>query len=191
MALNLSCQNRQHLHADRGLDLYETPPVATEALLRVESLPQRIWEPAAGRGAIVRALRAAGHEVVASDIRTYDFDLDFESDFLAATKAPAGIELLLTNPPYGRAGEFVTQALRLCPRVIMLCRLAFLESARRAPILDTGQLARIHVFKRRLPMMHRHGWTGPRASSAMAFGWFIWNRDHVGPTTVDRVSWGD
>jgi hypothetical protein len=191
MALNLSCQNRQHPHADRGLDLYETPPVATEALLRVESLPQRIWEPAAGRGAIVRALRAAGHEVVASDIRTYDFDLDFESDFLAATKAPAGIELLLTNPPYRLAAEFVAQALRLCPRVIMLCMLAFLESARRAPILDAGQLARIHVFKRRLPMMHRHGWTGPRASSAMAFGWFIWNRDHVGPTTVGRVSWGD
>jgi len=42
---------------DRGNDLYETPECATLALLRVEQLPKRIWEPACGRGAIVRVLR--------------------------------------------------------------------------------------------------------------------------------------
>jgi hypothetical protein len=30
-------------HAERGHDLYETPAVAVEALLRVEQLPYRIW----------------------------------------------------------------------------------------------------------------------------------------------------
>jgi hypothetical protein len=75
---------QRHPYADRDLDLYESPICAVEALLRVEVLPRRIWEPAAGRGAIVRVLRAAGHEVVASDIIERDFQLDFVQDFFQA-----------------------------------------------------------------------------------------------------------
>src|SRR5262249_60564735 len=69
--LDHSCQVQRHAHAERGLDLYETPDVAVEALLRVEKIPQRIWEPAAGKGAIVRVLRGHGHAVIASDIYDY------------------------------------------------------------------------------------------------------------------------
>ena len=45
----------------------KTPQEAVLALLRVERLPHRIWEPACGPGAIVKVLRAAGHDVVAAD----------------------------------------------------------------------------------------------------------------------------
>ena len=68
MALDFSSQSRRASFAERGLDLYETPSVAIEALLRVEQLPHHIWEPACGRGAIVNVLRSAGHSVVATDI---------------------------------------------------------------------------------------------------------------------------
>jgi len=51
MALDHSCQVQRHTYAERGNDLYETPTVAVEALLRIEQLPHRIWEPACGRGA--------------------------------------------------------------------------------------------------------------------------------------------
>jgi hypothetical protein len=149
--------------------------------------PYSIWEPAAGRGAIVRVLRDAGHKVIASDIISRDFALDFEGDFLKQGHAPGDIELILTNPPYQYAEGFVAHALMLCPRVIMLCRLAFLESERRSHILDGGTLDGVHVFKKRLPMLHRDGWTGPRASSAIPFAWFCWSRDHVGPATIDRI----
>jgi hypothetical protein len=190
MSLDLSCGNKQHSHAQRGHDCYETPTVAVSALRRVEALPHTIWEPAAGRRAIVRELRNAGHQVIASDIRAYTgFTLDFTADFLAMAEAPPGIKLILSNPPYKDAGKFVEHALNLCPRATMLCRLGFLESVRRAPILDSGALARVHVFRSRLPMMHRDGWTGARASSAIPFAWFCWDRDHTGPTTIDRISW--
>jgi hypothetical protein len=49
--------SKAHRLRDRGADLYETPAVAVEALLRVERLPPHIWEPAAGRGSIVTVLR--------------------------------------------------------------------------------------------------------------------------------------
>jgi hypothetical protein len=186
--LSHAAQSGQHPHRDRGLDCYSTPPVAVDALLAVESLPHRIWEPAAGHGNIVRVLREAGHQIYASDIQHYDFPLDGEADFLKTTHAPPRTEMILTNPPYQYATEFVEHALELCPRVIMLCRLAFLESRRRSGILDGGALVAVHTFIERLPMMHRDQWQGPRASSAVPFAWFVWWRDHNAPATVDRIS---
>jgi hypothetical protein len=71
----------------------------------------------------------------------------------------------------------------------MLLRLAFMESERRSHILDNGKLARVHVFAKRLPMMHRAGWEGRKANSGMAFAWFIWDRAHSGPAMIDRIKW--
>jgi hypothetical protein len=180
--------------AERGEDLYETPAVAVEALLRVETLPHWLWEPACGRGAIVRVLRAAGHAVVATDLVDYGEAITppgyYGVDFLMEHKAPAGCEAIITNPPFKLANEFVAHALDLCPHVVMLLRLAFLESERRRGILEDRGLARVHIFRNRLPMMHRDGWDGPRASSSIAYAWFVWSRSHRGPATLNRISWG-
>ncbi len=53
---------------ERRDDLYETPRCATRALLRCEKLPLRLWEPAAGRGAIARELEEMGYAVMKSDL---------------------------------------------------------------------------------------------------------------------------
>jgi len=71
----------------------------------------------------------------------------------------------------------------------MLLRLAFLESERRCSILEGRGLARVHVFRKRLPMMHRDQWAGRKANSGMAFAWMIWKRGYAGPTVIDRISW--
>jgi predicted RNA methylase len=178
--------------AHRGDDLYETPPVAVHALLRAEQLPQRIWECACGPGSIARVLRARGHEVYASDL------VDYESpdqnahgvDFLLEHRAPDGVETVITNPPYKLAAQFVEHALELCPLVIMLLPLTFIAGQRRAAILEAGSWARVHVFKNRLPRMHRAEWKGPRATSTVEFAWFVWDRSHRGPTELHRISWG-
>ena len=189
MNLSHAAQSGRHPLAARGLDLYETPAVAVEALLRVELLPHFLSEPAAGRGAIVRVPRDHGHAVIASDIADYGFPLHFCRDFLAEIGIPAGVKAIVTNPPFQIAEKFVEHALRLCPRVIMLLRLAFLESERRCGILEGCGLARVHVFRKRLPMMHRDGWQGRKANSGMAFAWFRYERDYKGTTIIDRISW--
>ncbi len=172
-------------------DLYESPPEAVTALLRAEDRPANIWEPACGPGVIVRTLRASGHHVLATDLVDYQSpDQDRHGwDFLLEQQLPAGVQAIITNPPFKNAGEFVAHALRLCPKVMMLLRLAFLESDRRTPILDSGHLARVHVFRKRLPMMHLHGWEGKHSNSGMAFAWFVWDREHTGPTELRRISW--
>lgn len=190
--LDHSCQTQRHALADRKDDLYETPPVAVWALLKAEKLPLCIWEPACGPGSIVRVLRAAGHHVIATDLVNYGLE-DSQSgiDFLMECQAAAGVEAIVTNPPFKLAGEFVARALELCPKVVMLLRLAFLESDKRTPILDNGHLARVHVFRKRLPMMHRHGWGGKHANSGMAFAWFVWDREHSGDPILRRLSWDE
>ncbi len=188
MRLDHSASSGQHSYADRGPDCYETPPEAVRALMRVERLPRRIWEPACGPGSIVQVLRDAGHDVYASDLHFYNeahaklnfLDLNYKVDFPG---------MILTNPPYQHAQAFVETALKWCPKVIMLLRLAFLESTKRTKILENSGLIRVHVFRNRLPMMHRRGWNGPKASSAIPFAWFVWQRGYRGPTALDRISW--
>jgi hypothetical protein len=177
--------------AERGNDLYETPPEAVYALLKVEPLPHVIWEPACGPGSIVKVLRGAGHRVFASDLVNYGCpDSDSGVDFLMESSPPYGVEAVVTNPPYKLAGEFVSHALELGIRqVAMLLRIQFIESERRSSILDTGIFARFYPFSNRLPMMHRHGWDGPKATSAMSFAWFVWDAKHRGRPEVERISW--
>ena len=188
--LDHSCQVQRHTLAERGDDLYETPPVAVAALLRVEQLPHRLWEPACGHGNIVKVLRAAGHEVIGSDLVDYGDPTHFyRRDFLLERKAPDGCQGIITNPPFKFAEEFVAHALELCPLVIMLLRLAFMESERRTGILEGRGLARIHQFRKRLPMMHAPAGKGRKANRGMAFAWFVWDRAHTGATSIDRISW--
>jgi hypothetical protein len=139
----------------------------------------------------VRVLRGAGLTVYATDLVDYaSLDQDEHGwDFLMESRLPSGVEAIVTNPPFKNAGEFVAKALTLCPKVIMLLRLAFLESEKRRSILDSGTLARVHVFRKRLPMMHREGWEDNHATSAMAFAWFVWDANHSGPTELHRISW--
>jgi hypothetical protein len=130
--------------------------------------------------------------VIATDLVDYaspDQDAA-RRDFLLEGAAPEGVECIVTNPPYKLADEFVAHALRLCPRVFMLLRLAFLESTGRSNILDCGRLARVYVFRNRVRMMHRANWDGPRISAgSLAFAWFCWSRGHAGDAVIRRISW--
>ena len=188
MALDHSSQVQRAPLRERRGDCYDTPAVAVTALMRAEWLPHRIWEPACGIGNIVTVLRAAGHEVTATDLNDRGCPDSIDRiDFLLPMRVD--VDAIVTNPPFALAEAFVQTALERASLVIMLMRLAFYESDRRRHILEERGLARIHVFRKRLPMMHRVGWEGRKASSSMPFAWFVWDRKHSGPTTIDRISW--
>ena len=175
--------------AERGHDCYPTHPIAVHGLMRVVRLPSLLWEPCCGDGSIVRVLRGAGHTVIAEDLVDYGCpDSRSGIDFLKEQAAPPGCDTILTNPPYMLADEFVTKALELVPRVIMLLRLAFIEAECRRHLIDDGPLVGYYPFRNRLPMMHRQGYTGRRNESpAIGYAWFEWNRDHRGRVRLKRL----
>lgn len=186
-----------HSHADRQHDFYATPPEAVRSLLAIESkwIPEgTIWEPACGDGAIVNILRAAGREVVATDIVDRGCpDSMSGMDFVRDGRYPGRdvTKAIITNPPFKLARDFVTRALGECDYVAMLLRLAFLEGVGRQFWFEHGSLARVHVSSRRLPMMHRDGWTGPKAGSAVCHAWFVWDNRHEGRPSVQWFDWRD
>lgn len=183
--------NKKHKAADRGLNLYETHPAAVRALLAHEPLPMDILEPACGPGSIVNALRAAGRAVRFADIKDYGLEGTIVRDFLGPLEPGWEAPAIVMNPPYGDGidAEFVRRARELSPLVCALLRLNWLEGKKRAGILEAGDLRVVYQFIERLPMMHRAGWTGKKASSAMAFAWYVWDRTYSGPITVKRISW--
>lgn len=182
-----------HDQEARGLDAYFSPPEAVWSLLAIEAdhLPRRIWEPAAGDGAIVKPLQEAGYQVTASDLADYGLDgCETGLDYLNAKKR-AGIDGVVTNPPYRLAMKFAEKALAEVPYLALLLRTNFLESTARLPFFRRHRPARIWISSRRLPMMHRHGWQGPRAPSNTCFAWFVWDAKAEQKQRVDWFDWRD
>ena len=180
-----------HDHEARGVDAYFSPPEAVWSLLAIEAghLPKRIWEPAAGDGAIVKPLLDAGYQVTATDLMDYGLEPCASGvDYLQAARRP-GIEGVVTNPPYRLAVDFAEKALSEVPYLALLLRTNFLESTARLPFFRRHPPARIWISSRRLPMMHRHGWQGPRAPSNTCFAWFIWDGAGGARPVVDWFDW--
>jgi len=190
----------KHSDADRGLDAYFSPNEAVVSLLNIEKkyLPKLIWEPAAGDGAIVKPFREAGYQVIASDIADYGLDDCEELDYLNETLIPTGWARkssihkncgVVTNPPYKFAVQFAERALTEVSYVAFLLRTNFLESTSRLPFFRKNRPARIWISSRRLPMMHRRGWTGPTSTSNTCFAWFVW--DNTTERDQCSVDWFD
>jgi hypothetical protein len=191
-------QRSRHKDVARSLQLYETVPVATKALLKHQELPHGIWEPHCGKGALAEVLFDTGHAVYCSDIvdRGYPHQ-QATGNFLKSTRCPAGVDGIVMNPPFAQAALHVRHALQLCPFVVALLPLAFLEAGNektesgraRLWCLDKGHLKLVLVFRDRLPMMHRDGWDGPKASSNVPYAWFVFDGDHQGLASIKRISW--
>lgn len=190
---------------ERGNNLYETPDEAVHTILCLEDFAPRVYEPACGRGAIVRVLERSGYHVALSDLVDYgtanaDGEAQGVVDFMSTEQADGEYDIV-TNPPYGDVlNAFVAHALRVHkPRkMALLLNLNFLagfDDPDRNFVMEECPPARIYVFKRRLPMMHRDGWDGPEAASRMNTAWFVWERQPDGSygqqTIISRVDWKD
>jgi hypothetical protein len=161
------------------------------SFINIESgnIPKCIWEPAAGEGAIVRSLEEAGFKVIASDIADYGLTgCRVGIDYLSARPVP-DVQGIVTNPPYRLAMRFAEKALAEVGYLALLLRTNFLESTSRLRFFRDNPPSRIWISSRRLPMMHRHGWKGPRAPSNTCFAWFIWDSRSMQERVVDWFDW--
>jgi hypothetical protein len=188
---------------ERREDLYETPIEAMHTLLALESFSRNVLEPSVGRAAILRPLEAAGYDVTIADlvdrgVTTEDGEYQGVGDFLLSVSQGGGPDIV-TNPPYGIANAYAAHALRehKPQKMALLLNLNFLcgfEDPDRRYLMDENPPSRIYVFVRRLPMMHRDGWEGNKASSQMNTAWFVWERNEDGSygsgyPQIIRVDW--
>jgi hypothetical protein len=180
-----------HNYDERNLDAYFTPIEAVLSLvdLEHEHLPNHIWEPACGDGAIVKPLRGYGFDVLASDVVDYGCPDSKLRDYLHSPidTPERGI---VTNPPFKLALSFAEKAVKESNYVAFLLRTNFLESVERLAFFKYSPPSYIYISSRRLPMMHRFGWNGPKAPSNTCHAWFVWERININ-TERPIVRWFD
>lgn len=135
---------------------YVDEPHCTDLLVAVEPLVGRVWDPCTGLGTIARRLRAAGHEVLATDLRKRGFEDIGGLDFLHGTLPGNCPDNIVMNPPFGRAKTaqaFVERAVALAPRkVCALLPLSFLASEARFEWWGDYRPARVWIISNRPSM---------------------------------------
>lgn len=147
-------------------------------------LPGGKWlEPAAGTGSIIRALGTEGREWWAAEInRAHGRFLRhllprqhvLFGNFLEAPVKK--FDVIITNPPYSLAYEFIQKSLTLAPLVIMLLRLNFLGSIKRRAWFHDN-MPDVYVLPNR-PSFKLHGRT-----DSTEYAWMVWNRKSRGRHT--------
>lgn len=162
-------------------DFYATPSWCVLRLLEHVELPKGKWlEPSAGEGHIMRALHSVHptRRIDAIELRPeYRGLLVGEAvflhigDFLQGTRThPRLYGLVIGNPPFSLAQEFVEHGLKFGEEVIYLLRLSFLESQKRQAFFNRVGVPDVFV----LP--ERPSFTGEGTDSC-AYAWMRWRRD--------------
>ncbi len=163
-----------------GPDFYPTPRWATCALIDNEAFSGEIWECACGDGAMSEVLAETGNSIVSSDMYDRGYG-EVGHDFLVTQRRHANV---ITNPPFHSAEGFVASALQATQRKFaLLMRLAFLEGANRAnTIFRRAPPSRVWVFSERITFYMKGAQVA--GSGTTAYAWFVWDKDHLGPTEL-------
>jgi hypothetical protein len=158
-------------------DFYGTPAWCVRRLLEATKdrmlLPAGDWlEPCIGDGAIVRAVNESRTDVTWSSCEIRDVPLYLKrqhhhhGDFLK-WKPKRTWDVVITNPPFSLALEFVRKSLELAPVVAMLLRTGFLESETRNAWLRE-HVPSIYV----LPNRPSFRWG---KTDATTYAWMVWH----------------
>jgi hypothetical protein len=163
-----------------GPDFYPTPAWATFALMDNERFKGDVWECACGDGAMSNVIEQSGLRVTSSDLYNRGFG-EAGHDFLTTKRRSTNI---ITNPPFHSAEGFVASGLQSAQRKFaLLMRLAFLEGANRAnTIFHRAPPSRVWVFSERITFYMKGAQVA--GSGTTAYAWFVWDKDHAGPTEL-------
>lgn len=152
-------------------DFYSTPKEATRALMQVLQPihTMQVWEPCCGEGAMSDTIASYGAKVLASDINPRG--VGQTQDFFAMTELPAGIQAIITNPPWSRAEEFIRHAWETLKvdQMALLLKATYWHAATRLPLFRECTPAVI------MPLTWRLDFKG-LGRPTMECSWFLWDR---------------
>jgi len=141
-------------------DDFQTPPYAIKPLLPYLHKEWVIWEPACGKGNLVKALENEGFKVIGTDIsQGYDF-LKWK---------PEKFDCIVTNPPYSLRYEFIKRCYELGKPWAMLMTLTTLEGKRQELFRKYG--IELLLLNKRINFETP---SGKGSGSWFPVAWFCW-----------------
>lgn len=165
-------------------DLYPTPVNGTESVMpAIEVIadhigrPIRIWEPACGDGRIARVLEWHGHDVFSSDLRAYpgygipDFDFLIDHQAAFGWNPAEEVDMIVTNPPFSLAEQFIRKSLTITPNVVMLLKQTYWNAASRLPFFAEHRPKFVLPLTFRLAFLESERGKSP----LMDCCWVIWS----------------
>ena len=141
-------------------DFYATPPWCYENLDIDWNLFSSAHEPCRGDGRIQFFLESD------LSIPTTYSEIMEDKDFFEWSD---GTDLILTNPPFSIAREFIDHSLEHCNTCIMLLRINYLGSISRHEWWKQNQPTALHVLSK------RPSFTG-KGTDATDYAWFVWDK---------------
>lgn len=164
-------------------DYYATSPEAIDALHTIMPLKNlEIWEPACGGGHLSK--RMEDFEAVVTSTDLYDRGYgDSGIDFFSTETLLAPV--IVTNPPYKYATEFLEHAIELgADKVAMFLKLTFLEGQKRRKLFERYPPKTVAVFSKRVQVAINGDPEMFKKSSAACYAWFIWEKGYQGKPEV-------
>lgn len=163
-------------------DFYATDPKAIDELFKVIEKPQEVWECACGLGHLSKRMEELGSVVISTDLIDRGYGVG-GADFLQADVLLAPV--IITNPPYRYAKEFVLHALELgAETVCMFLKLTFLEGIGRQELFQKYPPRTVAVFARRIQAALNGDPEMFKKSSAACYAWFIWEKGYTGKPEI-------
>ena len=163
-------------------DFYASSPKAIDELYKVIEKPLVAWECACGAGHLSKRMEQLGSEVISTDLIDRGYGVG-GVDFLQADKLLAPV--IITNPPYRYAKEFVLHAIELgAERVCMFLKLTFLEGVKRQRLFQKYPPRTVAVFTRRIQVARNGDPEMFKKSSVACYAWFIWEKGYTGKPEI-------
>ena len=167
----------------KNYDFYATPIDVIENLLNNIDLNQygnKVLEPSAGNGNICRVIKRyyPNKSVTALEIREEELEnlIQYSDEVIIddylQIETDSKYNIIIGNPPYSKAIEFVNKSLELLEEngvLIFLLRTAFLESKSRYSFWQKNPLSGLYTLSK------RPSFTG-KGTDATSYSWFIWDK---------------
>ena len=169
-------------------DYYATDPEAINILLSVEKFDKNVWECASGGGHLSKRLKEFGYDVYSTDLVDRGY-CDKQLDFLSCNDKFNGD--IITNPPFKFAQEFVEKGIQLTNnKLALFLKIQFLEGKARRKMYDIHPPKIVYVLSSRLSCAKNADfqYMKDNGGSAMAYCWYVWEKEYTGETTLKWVN---
>ena len=157
-------------------------------------LQPHIWECACGTGNLVDVLLQRGYYAVWTDLKDRKYGKYrgmYGRSFLDITQLfcmKYNVGVILTNPPYSLATEFIEHALEILPDnglYIALMNITYLAGQKRYKrVYRYGNLREVYIFSKRVNCYRNNDKEEYGSQAMVDFAWYVFQKGYCGQPTI-------